>query len=325
MRVCVLTLGAVYTFLATLVLLLSVSAAIVIRSFILRRRHRLMVEEAIRNGTWVPPSPPTRPARVDLSKKPVLWEAYVDDKGGITAWRSAGGEGMHHDHWRAEHSKDWDTIKPFSATYVSKPAETSPAISASHSTHSLPTNGLGSTPSTTSVRGGRGGPSDDAPTSGTAASPAAISPSGSASPSADELPRVPRHRAFFARAMNVLNPTPPPTSPLPAPVTSGISAPLGGQREVGHAMAELHQRSTTPSMMQVAVLIAMPTPPPAGANTPAHPHAHPLHSSDEHQLPHLEVGVAEVLMVPEPTVSYARGKQGARDSLASRESDTSEV
>ena len=78
-------------------------------------------------------------------------------------------------------------------------------------------------------------------------------------------------------------------------------------------------------MMQVAVLIAMPTPPPAGANTPAHPHAHPLHSSDEHQLPHLEVGVAEVLMVPEPTVSYARGKQGARDSLASRESDTSEV
>lgn len=291
-----------------------------------------MVEEAIRNGTWVPPAPPSRPARVDLSKKPVLWEAYVDDKGGVTSWRSAGGEGMEHDHWRAEHSRDWDTIKPFSATYVSKPAETSATISAAHSTHSLPTNGLGSTPSTTSVRG-RGGPDDDALASGTAASPAAaISSSGSASPSADELPRIPRHRAFFSRALSVLNPTPPLTSPLPAPVTSGLGPAPAGHREMGHAMAELHQRSTSPSMMRVAVLIAMPTPPPAGANAPANPHSHPLHSSaapaasDEHPLPHLEVGVAEVLMVPaESTVPYARGKRDARDSLASRESDTSEV
>ncbi|KJA26492.1 hypothetical protein HYPSUDRAFT_198786 [Hypholoma sublateritium FD-334 SS-4] len=318
-----------YTFLATLVLLLSVSAAIVIRSFILRRRHRLMVEEAIRNGTWVPPSPPSRPARVDLSKKPVLWEAYVDDKGGVTSWRSAGGEGMERDHWRAEHSKDWETIKPFSATYVSKPAETSPTISASHSTHSLPTNGLGSTPSTTSVRG-RSAPGYDAQASGTVASPATISPSGSASPSAEEPP--PR-RTLFSRAMSVLNPTPPMTSPLPAPVTSGIGLAPDGQREVGHAMAELHQRSTTPSMMRVAVLIAMPTPPAAGANAPAGPHSHPLHSSaapapsdEDHPLPHLEVGVAEVLMVPaESSVPYARGKRDTRDSIASRESDTSEV
>jgi len=48
------SLETVYTFLATLVLLLSVSGAIVFRSFVLRRRHRMMVEEAIRNGTWVP-------------------------------------------------------------------------------------------------------------------------------------------------------------------------------------------------------------------------------------------------------------------------------
>ncbi|KAL4251324.1 hypothetical protein ABKN59_005645 [Abortiporus biennis] len=38
-----------YTFLATLVLLLTVSAAIVFRSYILRRRQRLLIEEAIRN------------------------------------------------------------------------------------------------------------------------------------------------------------------------------------------------------------------------------------------------------------------------------------
>lgn len=39
---------------ATLVLLLSVSAAIVARSYIIRRRQRRAVEEAIRNGTYVP-------------------------------------------------------------------------------------------------------------------------------------------------------------------------------------------------------------------------------------------------------------------------------
>lgn len=44
----------VYTFLATLVLLLGVSLAIVLRSLCLRRRHRRMVEEAIRNGTFHP-------------------------------------------------------------------------------------------------------------------------------------------------------------------------------------------------------------------------------------------------------------------------------
>jgi hypothetical protein len=40
---------------ATLVLLLGVSSAIVLRSLLLRRRHRRLVAEAIANGTW--PSP----------------------------------------------------------------------------------------------------------------------------------------------------------------------------------------------------------------------------------------------------------------------------
>ncbi|KAJ7632061.1 hypothetical protein B0H17DRAFT_1217615 [Mycena rosella] len=44
---------AVYTFLATLILLLGVSSAIVVRSLLLRRRHAHMVAEAIANGTWV--------------------------------------------------------------------------------------------------------------------------------------------------------------------------------------------------------------------------------------------------------------------------------
>ncbi|KAJ6522430.1 hypothetical protein DFH09DRAFT_1330566 [Mycena vulgaris] len=46
-----------YMLLVTLILLLDVSSAIVMRSLLLRRRHRCVVEEAIANGTWVPPAP----------------------------------------------------------------------------------------------------------------------------------------------------------------------------------------------------------------------------------------------------------------------------
>ncbi|KAL1745596.1 hypothetical protein HDZ31DRAFT_63005 [Schizophyllum fasciatum] len=102
-----------YTFLATLILLLGVSAAIVIRSLILRRRHRALVEEAIRNGTWVPP--PTRP-RVDLSKKPKLHEAFLDSHS-IQHQRQSG---------RAEEWLSWDGIFPFSATYITANYPTPP-------------------------------------------------------------------------------------------------------------------------------------------------------------------------------------------------------
>ena len=65
----------VYTFLATLILLLGVSAAIVIRSLILRRRHRALVEEAIRNGTYVSPEQRRRQRR----ERPKLFEATLHD------------------------------------------------------------------------------------------------------------------------------------------------------------------------------------------------------------------------------------------------------
>src|SRR5437016_4748080 len=102
----------VYTFIATLVLLLFVFAAIVFRSFVLRRRHRRMTEEAIRNGRW-PPS------RMVFSKKPVLWEAYVDTKGSISYPRggTARGKCINLD-WMVEQSKDWNAINPISAAYL---------------------------------------------------------------------------------------------------------------------------------------------------------------------------------------------------------------
>jgi len=63
-----------YTFLATLVILLGVSGAIVLRSFTIRRRTQRLVEEAIRNGTYVPPE-----ARVPahLMEKPKLHDTHI--------------------------------------------------------------------------------------------------------------------------------------------------------------------------------------------------------------------------------------------------------
>ncbi|OBZ76885.1 hypothetical protein A0H81_03035 [Grifola frondosa] len=58
---------------ATLLLLLSVSAAIVIRSYVLRRRQRLLIDAAIRNGTYVPGLPRT----LFPGAKPRLYDAFL--------------------------------------------------------------------------------------------------------------------------------------------------------------------------------------------------------------------------------------------------------
>ena len=114
---------AVYTFLATLILLLSISGAIIFRSFVIRRRHRRIMEEAIRNGTWIP-SPPTggRP-KVDLSKKPILWDAYVnrDSDKGYSLGRQEQDKSRY-----GQMDWDWDSIRPFSAAYLS-PSTAEPA------------------------------------------------------------------------------------------------------------------------------------------------------------------------------------------------------
>ncbi|KZT66176.1 hypothetical protein DAEQUDRAFT_730519 [Daedalea quercina L-15889] len=68
-----------YTFLATLVLLLSVSAAILIRSYLIRRRQRRLVGEAIRDGLISgPPAPGVSIQRAALlSRKPELFDVYL--------------------------------------------------------------------------------------------------------------------------------------------------------------------------------------------------------------------------------------------------------
>ena len=72
---------------ATLVLLLSVSGAVVIRSLMLRVRQRRAIEEAIRNGTYIPPDQiPRRQAPV----KPTMFDTHLDEvdysKGSEKGW-----------------------------------------------------------------------------------------------------------------------------------------------------------------------------------------------------------------------------------------------
>ncbi|KAJ2914670.1 hypothetical protein MD484_g5737, partial [Candolleomyces efflorescens] len=289
----------VYTFLATLVLLLSVSAAIVIRSFILRRRHRRMVEEAIRNGTWVPQNvPPSgRAPRVDLSKKPVMWEAYLGgggiyraEKGGrdLASSYSSGGEkasigGLD--------GAEWESIKPFYASLV-QPV-----------THS-------------GVNGSRGGGglgsdgSDDTHDGGTGNRPSFVNRIGAGV------------RHIFRTTSSS------PASPLPT--NQNNSTPnAGANHDTGNAEEEgAVGESEKPPSVRVAVLIAMPTPPksssassssnvspsPEGPSTssmvlsPAT--SHPLSPSSSQQppqassagdseepLPVLEMGVAEVMLL----------------------------
>jgi hypothetical protein len=81
-----------FTFLATLFLLLFVSSAIILRSFILRRRFRQRIEEAILAGVIVPNPTGRVSRRRVLGEKPRLWEARVfpadDDRWDSIAVRS---------------------------------------------------------------------------------------------------------------------------------------------------------------------------------------------------------------------------------------------
>ena len=57
----------------TLVILFALSGAIVIRSYLLRRRHRRLMEEAIRNGTYIAPTQSKRKP----GERPILHDAFM--------------------------------------------------------------------------------------------------------------------------------------------------------------------------------------------------------------------------------------------------------
>ncbi|KZT33767.1 hypothetical protein SISSUDRAFT_380694 [Sistotremastrum suecicum HHB10207 ss-3] len=63
-------------YLTTLLLLLGVSCAIIVRSLVLRRRFRRRVQEAIANGIYVPGMMGGSHRR-DIGEKPTMWEAWI--------------------------------------------------------------------------------------------------------------------------------------------------------------------------------------------------------------------------------------------------------
>jgi len=89
-----------YTFLATLLLLLAISAMIVGRSILVRRRTRHIVEQAIANGTWITPSPKIP---INLRDKPYLHHAYT-----VIA--------PQHEDSSLKKAALWDSIKPVSVS-----------------------------------------------------------------------------------------------------------------------------------------------------------------------------------------------------------------
>ncbi|KAH6904346.1 hypothetical protein BKA70DRAFT_1296335 [Coprinopsis sp. MPI-PUGE-AT-0042] len=262
-----------YTFLATLFLLLTVSAVIVIRSFILRRRHRRLVEEAIRNGTWVPPPQPfsARTPRVDLSKKPVMWEAYLGGNEKDVYGGSYGGSASHED------VKDWDTIKPVSAAYLA------PRMSPDHS------GAFKSSPNTTPV------PATTRATS--------ILASG--------LRAIPRHMWSGFRWMAGYQPDHRSSSDMsPQNGASGMgdtsinAGPDGGPPVVRVAVIIAMPQPAKPT----ASSTASPNPTPStSALSPANSHplqhqgasseSHPPDWDEDEPLPVMEMGVAELVMV----------------------------
>ena len=75
------------TFLATLFVLLFVSCAIVLRSFVLRRRFRQQLEEQIAAGI-LPPEALWNYRKRDFGEKPKLYDVGVFPSAQVESWTS---------------------------------------------------------------------------------------------------------------------------------------------------------------------------------------------------------------------------------------------
>ena len=249
----------------------------------MRRRHRRMVEEAVRNGTWMPPTPPARASRIDLSKKPELWEAYLGDG----SWQLGSyGQGSSKE---LEYSRDWESIKPIYAGYVEPQSSTTDLTSPSPPVP-IPI------PTPIFHSASRGDVEENR---------------RAAEVSTDTPP------SFLTRARIFLNFN---SSNVPVSSSSADNGRNSHSNSVNISMTELSSTSSPPTI-RVAVLIAMPSPPSshgssttplsASISSKSQPQSHPLElpssvptpttlkfaDDEELPLPLLEMGVADVQLV----------------------------
>jgi hypothetical protein len=286
---------SVYTFLATLLLLLAISSAIVIRSVFLRRRRRRIIQEAIRNGVW-PPGELAHVARLgggtefglgtaalartkDIGEKPKMWEVYLHAKTTLSgrAEETKGGKVIN-SAWKWESGSYWDDILPLHAALVQDDGNSNE------------------------------GPAQDSPTQ-------VEEEQGSTWWSRRRRRRTVQ-TPLSALAWRIVAPhasLPPSRGPESSGGAAEISlSPLPSSADV---VIQGEMDVSKPTPVTVAMLISMPRPPPPSAhhvpntlnNTPPTQISNMNFSNtgqtqtgqgEEVVFPHLELGVAEVVVLP---------------------------
>ena len=280
------------------------------------------MEEAIRNGTWVPgvgfgtgAGGAGRRARVDLGQKPGMWEVYLGEREKETGEKGLDGQnekGPSPYGWE-KGAVDWESMKPLYAAYVPSPVPAPLGLPAKVIPEDNVASVGGAVESRTRPglverarrafglrRREDGNETEMQPTQTTTTT--------------QNAPNTTLPTTVAPNATPTINASRPPPTPNPATATPALPN-LGAGAGEG---------ADTARTMRVAVLIAMPRPPSrktghtpspststsaSGASSPQpHPLAEPLASQpastlappveeEEEPLPVLEVGVAEVVLV----------------------------
>ncbi|KAI0074742.1 hypothetical protein K474DRAFT_1699516 [Panus rudis PR-1116 ss-1] len=246
-----------YTFLATLVLLLTVSAAIVIRSYVLRRRQRVLLEEAIRNGTLSPDfgTPRSRGNKVDIGNKPEIYDVYLVPCGDMKG--------------ASEKGEWWDELSPVAAQYIHT------SHLQSHSSDS-PSMSHAERPSfLTRFRRNLFRPFGHTPFR--SRSSEAMIPLSSVQQRSPQAPSSPSPNAGATSS---------PSPPLhPSPLSTSSDTAHEAQSK-GQPPSSTH-KGDDEEKMNVTFIIAMPSP-------SSSPSLYPKQSSEDEPLPHVEIGIARV-------------------------------
>ncbi|RPD58183.1 hypothetical protein L226DRAFT_143035 [Lentinus tigrinus ALCF2SS1-7] len=106
-----------YTFLATLIILILVSATIVCRSYALRRRQRALIAEAIANGTYVDPNKPP------VVERPKMFEMHigVEEAAKLEETEFSSEKEKQRETVGSDILVDWDKMAPVSCRWLNPP------------------------------------------------------------------------------------------------------------------------------------------------------------------------------------------------------------
>ncbi|KAI0759224.1 hypothetical protein BD413DRAFT_488372 [Trametes elegans] len=261
-----------YTFLATLILLLLVSATIITRSYVIRRRQRAFLAEAIANGTYV------LPVRPRIGRRPKMYQVSLvpegEDQDAAAVWGEKEGRPSIEKEKRRESRYDgliveWRKMMPVSCRLLKPPRPSRPdtPISLSPIPQPQPTSRF------LPLRWlGRGHRRSSQP-------PSTYAPPSSPRPSSAPFPQRPTSS------------TPIPADPRPSSATMRMLSPDLSEKAARSPSPNSSSAAVAGSadpQARVAVLVAMPFALSMAAKKASeYGRAHP-------ELPYLELGVCEV-------------------------------